>query len=179
MFQDWSIRFEQENPLQPRFEKNAPDMYIPSMAFLTYVVMASMVLCTQGKFVPEQLHVTASSSITYGIIELIIHCITLYLMQIETSLRILDVLAYCSYKFVGMNAALLMSLMFSRYGYYLILMYFSGSFGFFLMRSLNHRIVPEGSKSYSFDINKRRLHFILFIASVQPILMWWLSHHLI
>lgn len=34
-FKDWSIKYDQNEPIQPKFEMNAPDLYIPTMAFLT------------------------------------------------------------------------------------------------------------------------------------------------
>ncbi|OXU27191.1 hypothetical protein TSAR_002508 [Trichomalopsis sarcophagae] len=176
---DWSIKYEQDNPLQPRYEKNAPDMYIPTMAFLTYVVVAGLALGTQEKFTPEQLGITASSALAWGILELLVHIITLYVMNLETSLRYLDLLAYCSYKYVGINVALLMSLIFGRLAYYIILVYYSGSLGFFLTRSLKLRVIPEGHSSYSAIGNKRRMYFILFVSGIQSVLMWWLSYHLV
>ncbi|XP_014219170.1 protein YIF1B [Copidosoma floridanum] len=176
---DWSIKYEQDSPLQPRYEKNAPDMYIPTMAYLTYVVVVGFALGMQEKFTPETLGITASSALAWGIIELLIHITTLYVMNLDTSLRYLDLLAYCSYKYVGINTALLTSLVFAKLGYYSVLIYFSVSLGFFLLRSLKLRVIPEGHSPYSASGNKRRLYFILFVAGIQPLLMWWLSFHLV
>lgn len=173
------MKYEQDVPLQPRYEKNAPDMYIPTMAFLTYVVMAGLSLGTQERFTPEQLGIIASSALAWGVIELLVHTITLYVMNLDTSLRTLDLLAYCGYKYVGINAALLISLIMEKFGYYTILIYFSISLAFFLIRSLKLRVIPEGHTSYTATGNKRRLYFILFVAVLQPFLMWWLSYHLI
>lgn len=147
------------------------------MAFLTYVVVAGLALGTQEKFTPEQLGIIASSALAWGIIELLVHIITLYVMSLDTSLKYLDLLAYCSYKYVGINAAVLTSLLFRKTGYYMVLLYYSVSLAFFLIRSLKLRVIPEGH--YSAVGNKRRLYFILFVAGIQPILMWWLSYHLI
>lgn len=47
MFQDWSVRYATNEPVQPRFELNAPDLYIPTMAYLTYVLVAGLALGTQ------------------------------------------------------------------------------------------------------------------------------------
>ncbi|CAD6231728.1 GSCOCG00001557001-RA-CDS [Cotesia congregata] len=176
---DWSVKYEQDVPLQPRYEKNAPDMYIPTMAFLTYVVIAGLSLGTQERFTPEQLGIIASTALAWGIIELVVHTITLYVMNLDTSLRTLDMVAYGGYKYVGINLAILLSLIFGRVGYYGVLMYFSISLAFFLIRSLKLRVIPEGHSSYSATGNKRRLYFILFFAALQPLLMWWLSYHLI
>ena len=179
MFQDWSVKYEQDGPQQPRYERNAPDLYIPTMAFLTYVVMAGLALGTQEKFSPEQLGIISSTALAWGLIELLVHTITLYVMNLDTSLKTMDLLAYCGYKFVGINAALAASLVFRRLGYYVVLAYFGITLAFFLVRSLKLRVIPEGHTSYTASGNKRRLYFILCLAGVQPFLMWWLSYHLI
>lgn len=44
---DWSLKYDHDNPVQPRYDINAPDLYIPTMAYITYVVLAGMVL---GKY---------------------------------------------------------------------------------------------------------------------------------
>ncbi|XP_054011225.1 protein YIF1B isoform X1 [Hylaeus anthracinus] len=174
---DWSVKYEQDVPLQPRYEKNAPDMYIPTMAFLTYVVLTGLVLGVYERFNIEQLGIAASSALAWGIMELVVHTVSLYIMNLETSLSTLDLLVYCGYKYVGINAALLASLVFRKLGYYIVLLYFSGSLAFFLMRSLKLRVIPQTHSSYTASGNKRRLYFILFVAGIQPVLMWWLSYH--
>ncbi|XP_011695837.1 PREDICTED: protein YIF1B [Wasmannia auropunctata] len=175
---DWSVKYEQDVPLQPRYETNAPDMYIPTMAFFTYVASAGLVLGVQGRFTHEQLGILASSALAWGLIELLVHMVSLYVMNLQTSLATLDLLAYCGYKYVGINAALLISLLFRKFGYYVMLLYFSASLAVFLMRSLKLRVIPQGH-SYTASGNKRRLYFILSLAGMQPVLMWWLSYHLI
>lgn len=175
---DWSVKYEQDVPLQPRYETNAPDMYIPTMAFFTYVASAGLVLGVQERFTHEQLGILASSALAWGLIELLVHTVSLYVMNLQTSLATLDLLAYCGYKYVGINAALLISLLFRKFGYYVMLLYFSASLAVFLMRSLKLRVIPQGH-SYTASGNKRRLYFILSLAGMQPVLMWWLSYHLI
>lgn len=176
---DWSVKYEQDGPLQPRYERNAPDLYIPTMAFLTYVVLSGLALGTQEKFTPEQLGIISSTALAWGVIELIVHTITLYIMNLDTSLRTMDLLAYCGYKYVGINIALAASLIFRKFGYYCVLLYFGICLAFFLVRSLKLRVIPEGHTSYTATGNKRRLYFILCLAGLQPFLMWWLSYHLI
>jgi len=176
---DWSVKYEQDVPLQPRYETNAPDMYIPTMAFFTYVAMAGLVLGMQERFTHEQLGILASSALAWGVIELVVHTVSLYVMNLQTSLATLDLLAYCGYKYVGINAALLISLPFRKFGYYVTLLYFSASLAVFLMRSLKLRVIPQGHNSYTASGNKRRLYFILSLAGIQPILMWWLSYYLV
>lgn len=176
---DWSVKYEQDVPLQPRYEKNAPDMYIPTMAFLTYVVTAGLVLGTQERFTPEHLGILASSALAWSLIELVIHTVSLYVMNLNTSLSTLDLLAYCGYKYVGINAALLVFLLFQTFGYYMVLLYFSVSLAFFLTRSLKLRVLPVNHSPYTASDNRRRLYFILFVSGIQPLLMLVLSYRLI
>ncbi|XP_015440067.1 PREDICTED: protein YIF1B-A-like [Dufourea novaeangliae] len=174
---DWSVRYKQDVPLQPRFENNALDLYIPTMAFVTYVVIGALILGIQERFSP--LGTLASSALAWNVIEVLVNTVTLYIMHIETSLSTLDLLAYCGYKYVGINTALSISLLFRKFGYYMALLYCSGSLAFFLMRSLKLRVIPQNDSSYTASGNKRRLYFILFVAGIQPVLMWCLSYHLI
>ncbi|RXG69714.1 Protein YIF1B, partial [Armadillidium vulgare] len=47
-----SIRYnsEDEEPVQPRYDINAPDLYIPVMAFVTYILVAGLCLGLQMCF---------------------------------------------------------------------------------------------------------------------------------
>ncbi|XP_064262539.1 protein YIF1B-like isoform X1 [Passer domesticus] len=52
---DWQVRYQQDTPVAPRFDVNAPDLYIPAMAFLTYILLAGLALGTQNRFSPASL----------------------------------------------------------------------------------------------------------------------------
>lgn len=184
---DWSVKYEQDGPVQPRFEINAPDLYIPTMAYVTYVLVAGLVLGTQQRFSPEQIGILASSALAWCIVELAIYSSTLYIMQVETNLRTLDLLAYAGYKFVGTIFSILVSLIGGRSGYYSCLIYTNLALAFFLVRSLKVQVLTEtsvqetsyyGAQQPSAG-HKRRLYFLLFVAAVQPFLSWWLSYHLL
>ena len=58
-----SIRYNHDEPVQPRFELNAADLYIPSMAFVTYLLVVGYMLGLQERFSPEALSTTASSAL--------------------------------------------------------------------------------------------------------------------
>lgn len=183
---DWSVKYEQDGPVQPRFEINAPDLYIPTMAYITYVLVAGLVFGMQDRFNPEQIGITASSALAWCIIELAIYSCTLYIIQIETNLKTLDLLAYSGYKFVGTITSILISLVAGRAGFYISLIYTNLALAFFLVRSLKVQVLAEnGTKDHSYygstntAGHKRRLYFLLFVAGAQPLLSWWLSFHLV
>lgn len=106
------------------------------MAYITYVVLAGFILGMQDRFSPEQLGIQASSALAYSIFELIIYSITLYVSGISTTLRTLDLLAFCGYKFAIIVAILLISILFSSAGYYLALIYCSLTVAFFLVSQI-------------------------------------------
>lgn len=130
---DWSLKYDQDNPVQPRYDINAPDLYIPVMAYITYVVLAGLVLGMQDRFSPEQLGIQASSALAYAIMELIVYSLTLYIGNIQTMLKTLDLMAFAGYKFVIINVCLVTSILFKSFGYYLCLLYSSVALGFFLV----------------------------------------------
>ena len=67
-----SIRYNQDEPVQPRFELNAADLYIPSMAFVTYILVVGYMLGLQDRFSPEVLAATASSALTALVLEILL-----------------------------------------------------------------------------------------------------------
>ncbi|XP_059617938.1 protein YIF1B-B-like isoform X1 [Phlebotomus argentipes] len=189
---DWSLKYDQDNPVQPRYDINAPDLYIPMMAYITYVVLAGLVLGMQDRFSPEQLGILASSALAYSLFELIIYSVTLYVANISTSLKTLDLLAFSGYKFTIINFCLIVSILFRKSGYYGALAYSSFSLAFFLLRNIKAKVLsntqtapatydPYGNQQ-QFDQtmgHKRKLYFLLLVAALQPLLAFWLSWHLI
>ncbi|XP_046355885.1 protein YIF1B-B-like isoform X1 [Haliotis cracherodii] len=175
---DWSIKYNQDEPVAPRYEVNAPDLYIPVMAFVTYILVAGLVLGTQDRFTPEQLGIQASSALVWFIIELLIVMFTLYVMNLKTDLKYLDIMSYLGYKFVGMIVCLLAGLVLQGMGYYGVLLWFSITLIFFLVRTLRVQIQPHSTGDDFSRGNKRSLYLILTIAICQPLLMWWLTYHI-
>ena len=160
---DWSLKYDQENAVQPRYDLNAPDLYIPTMGYITYIVLAGFILGMmqpfllhfshiylifffnvfffinsyivglQDRFSPEQLGIQASSALAYNIFELIIYTITLYVTNIQTTLRTLDLVAFSGYKYGSIVAILCSSILFSTMGYWLALLYSGSTLAFFLV----------------------------------------------
>ncbi|XP_064295793.1 protein YIF1B-like [Phalacrocorax carbo] len=119
--QDWQVRYQQDTPVAPRFDVNAPDLYIPTMAFITYILVACLVLGTQNRFSPDSLGLQASSALAWLIVEVLAILLSLYLLAVNTSLTTIDLIAFVGYKYVGMNLGLIAGLVFGRSGYYVVL----------------------------------------------------------
>lgn len=192
---DWSLKYDHDNPVQPRYDINAPDLYIPTMAYITYVVLAGIVLGFQNRFSPEQLGIQASSALAYSIFELVVYTLTLYIANIPTSLKTLDLLALSGYKYASIVSVLLCSIFLRKAGYYISWLYASAALAFFLLRTLKAKVLSEPVQTQdppSYDPyrqqqqqfehtvgRKRKLYFLFLVTGLQPLLAFWLSMHLI
>ncbi|XP_059487504.1 protein YIF1B-A isoform X2 [Neocloeon triangulifer] len=182
---DWSIKYEADSqPVQPRYELNAPDLYIPLMAYVTYVLVAGLVLGTQERFTPEMLGIQASSALAWTLLELAVISVAMYITSIKSNLKMLDMLSYSGYKFIGALSAVMAGLLFKSAGYYVVLVYFSFALGFFQMRSLKWQLQSDGTANHSDPYGsstgtKRRFNLLILMVALQTVIMWRLSAHLI
>ncbi|XP_073250194.1 protein YIF1B-like isoform X4 [Porites lutea] len=175
---NWSVQYNKSEPVAPRYEINAPDLYIPVMAFVTYILVAGLVMGTQNRFTPEQLGITASSALVWLFVEIMAILFSMYLCNVQAEIKWLDLLAFCGYKYFGMIVSCLGGLVFHSAGYYLILLWMSISIGFFMVRTLRLIIVPESAPDGIARASKRRIYLLLFIAVLQPLFMYFLTSHL-
>ncbi|CAH1986876.1 unnamed protein product [Acanthoscelides obtectus] len=184
---DWSIKYKPDAPIKPRYEVNAPDLYIPTMAYITYVLVAGYVLGMQDRFTPEQLGILASSALAWICIELVVYYCTLYILQVQTMLRAYDMLAYSGYKFVGIIFSILISLVGGLTAYYCVLIYANLALAFFLTRNLRVKVLagPMDGPSNYYDGaghsvgHRRKVYFLLCMTAIQPVLSWWLSYSVV
>lgn len=76
-------------------------MYIPIMAFTTYVLLSTMIAGLNGQFKPELLGITFSNASVIIILELVLLWLGRYFLNINSESQIYDLVAYSGYKFVG------------------------------------------------------------------------------
>ncbi|XP_028661685.1 protein YIF1B isoform X3 [Erpetoichthys calabaricus] len=182
MHENWEVRYQQDTPVAPRFDINAPDLYIPAMAFLTYILVAGLALGTQNRFSPEILGMQASSALIWLIIEVGVTLLSLYIMTVNTDLTTIDLIAFSGYKYVGMIIGVLSGLIFGRICYYLMLLWCCIAIVVFMVRSLRLKILSEAAaegKLIQGAKNQLRMYLTITIAAVQPIVMYLLTYHLV
>lgn len=174
---DWAIKYNQDEPVQPKYDVNAPDLYIPTMAYATYVLLVGYILGLRNAFSPDSLATTASSALVWLILEIGIIYLTLTVMSINTSLTKWDILSFSSYKYVGIIVVLMLGLLLNTKGYYIGLIYVSAALMFFLLGTLKLRIEPEvhGMQVHG----KRKLYIVLLYAFLQPLLIWFMTYSLV
>lgn len=120
--------------LPPREDINSPDMYIPGthhsspttgatlltlcftlvMAFVTYILLSTLLAGLRGAFHPELLGLTATTAFVVVIFEILGLKLGCYLLSISNESQLLDLVAYSGYKFVGVIVTLVVAEIFNR-----------------------------------------------------------------
>lgn len=172
---DWLVKYASNEPVAPRDDLNVPDLYIPSMAFVTYVLLTGCLLGQQSLFSPEKLGMQASFALFWLLFEVICTVVGLHLIGVKGVLGFFNLLSYCSYKFVFMIVCLLDALIVNGSGYWIVLCYCSLALGYFLVRSLNVAIQAGQAQLGS----KPGLYLVMCLSLVQPLLMFLMTRHLI
>ncbi|XP_028320556.1 protein YIF1B [Gouania willdenowi] len=182
MHKNWEVSYQQDTPVAPRFDVNAPDLYIPSMGFITYLLVAGLALGTQNRFSPELLGVHASSALVWLVMEVLVVLLSLYLVTVNTDLTTIDLLAFSGYKYVGMIVGVVAGLLFGRTAYYLSLLWCCAAIFVFMIRSLRLKLLSEAAAEGRLvrgARNQLRMYLTMAIAAAQPIFMYWLTYHLV
>lgn len=178
--QNWEVRYHRDVPLPPRQDVNAPDLYIPSMAFITYILLAGMALGLQKRFSPEVLGMCASTAFVWVVIEVLALLLGLYLATVQSELSTFDLLAYCGYKYVGMIVAVIGGLIFGSNGYYIALAWASCSLMYFMVRSLRMKILPSMvQEGLGRPSGRAQMYVTLAAAAFQPLILYWLTIKLV
>ncbi|VBB32330.1 unnamed protein product [Acanthocheilonema viteae] len=152
LHRDWTVKYDSsDSPVLPRSDINAPDLYIPLMAYITYILISGFVLGTQRRFTPEQLGIITTNALAYLIFENLIIIIT------------------------RMNVCLLVFVLGGKSLYYWVLAYMSFAVVFFLLRTVKTFLMDVQNTYNEYGGKKRKIYLMLFIAFTQPFLMWWLT----
>lgn len=177
--------------LPPREDINSPDMYIPMMALVTYIVLCTLLAGLRGDFHPELLGYTATVATSVMLLEILTIKLGTFLLAISSSSQLLDLVAYSGYKFVGVIVSLLLSSLAAHLGFggrwlpWFFFLYCFAANAFFLLRSLRYVLLPDqsgqgvgGGAAYTVARSQRnrRTQFLFVYSYVfQFAFMLWLS----
>jgi protein transport protein YIF1 len=102
--------------LPPREDLNSPDMYIPLMAFVTYILISTLLAGLRRAFRPELFGGTAATAFAVLMLEILVLKLAMYFLNISSSSQLLDLVAYSGYKYVGIIVTLVVSEIWNRGG---------------------------------------------------------------
>lgn len=180
---EWHLKYQSDQnlPIMPRDDINAHDMYIPTMGFITYILLAGWSMGSAGEFDPARLGEVASAATGWVVLEVFLTLFALFLLQTNTALGYLDIIAFSGYKFVPIIAALLTGIFTKSHALFLgVGIYGCVAFCCFLVKSLKIRVQSSGSAAHGQyqQGDTRRQYLTLGIAIVQPLLCYVLTRNL-
>ncbi|KAF2078514.1 hypothetical protein CYY_000139 [Polysphondylium violaceum] len=175
----WKRRIHRANDvdtyLPPRDDINAPDLYIPLMAFITYFLLYGFQLGIQEKFSPDHLGGLITRGIIFWIVELLAFKLGFFFTN-SASIPIYDMISYSGYKYVLLVITTIISILFGGYISFIAKCILSVCLGYFILKTIrlvfssgNHsgmNIHPEGTEKknyfvFLFSIFQALLCFVL------------------
>lgn len=160
-------------------EIEQPDLYIPLMSFLTYVLVAGYMLGMKDRFSPEQLGILSSSALICLSVEVCLMSLAFNIFNVKTCYSFLHYVAFCGYKFVPIIAAMLISLLFKNTGYLLTIAYATLALGYYTIKSFHVAIESSNHDQFDHKVSRTGIYIVSLFSLLQPLFMFWLSYHLV
>jgi len=184
---EWSVQNMGANaqPRSPKEDLNMPDLYIPFMGLLTYVLLVGIKVGQGGDFNPDQLGASLSTGLGWIIFEVLVVSFVMYLISLRTDMKTYDVVSYLGYKFVPVCALMVNCVFFSSSFYWPIFLFTSSSLAFFIAKTMSLKIRAQGSSitddnygsaDHHAQAHSKTQYVTWAIAAVQPIFVWILTY---
>lgn len=175
----WQRIPDSNNSFQPpRNDINSPDMYIPVMGLVTYILAWNLDKGLNGSFDPENLYFKLSSTLAVFVLDLLILKFGLYLLVSTNSATtsLIELACYVGYKFVPLIVAMMLPTNLSKFMIIPLKVYIFIAFGVFLLRSIKFNSLVDSTNDLN-TIKKsavRRCNYFLFVYGFlwQTALMW-------
>lgn len=160
--------------LPPALDTNAPDLYIPLMAFITYILLWACFQGLKGDFHPQLFGYLASQTLACSFFDILFFKIGLYLLNCSTNSSLWDLVSFSGYKYVSIIVLLVCKHLVgsSWMVYYTIVVMVTISLSLFLMRSLKFMVLPSTSNNTVSAKHRRiRVQFLFLYAVVLQFLI--------
>ncbi|KAL9188743.1 hypothetical protein ACHAXT_007121 [Thalassiosira profunda] len=180
MFRNWAREEIEPNPdgtmtyALPQQDENAPDLYIPSMGLLTYVLLCAMCYGSAGHFDPEVIPDVTSKCVLFQILEVVAIRVGFYMMN--APIPLMDLFSYTGYKYLGLSVNMLSGLTmghFLGYGhrsYYFTYLWTATAVSFFILKVMANCIPRRTSAT-----GPKRQFMVLGFAGSQFATCWFVS----
>ncbi|KAJ1473916.1 hypothetical protein T484DRAFT_1971901 [Baffinella frigidus] len=156
----------------PRNDVNAPDLYIPLMAFVTYIVVFGLHQGWTKNFKPEDLGNSASSGLAIILLEVLLLKLGFYLLD-GPKVSFIDFVCYSGYKYVGIVLTSLCYVFIGRTAHYLMLALTGVAMSFFMFKTLaTSLILSHRTSSSPTEGSKTQEYFVVAIAAMQLPVSW-------
>lgn len=159
--------------LPPNEDINAPDFYIPIMAFITYINLVGLLMGFSEKgFQPNLLSITATTGLVSLFFEVLLIKLLFYLFLSDDkapSIPFLDIIAYSGYRFVTIIFILMIGVThpMAFYGAYA---FFTLLYAWFMLKTLGQWLVPV----HESRMKTTRSYILIAIVLVQAAITYFL-----
>ncbi|GFS38987.1 integral membrane HRF1 family protein [Actinidia rufa] len=157
----------------PIYDINAPDLYIPLMAFGTYLVLAGLFLGINGKFTPEALGLQFTNALLCWLLQVLLLETILHWLG-GGELPVLDVVAYGGYTFVAASVIMLARVLWSL-SFWVVTLWECLCMGVFLVKTMKRVLIAEVRlRSCDHNQHSSKRHYLLLLMAVAqfPLLFW-------
>jgi len=171
-------------PQPPCVDANAPDLYLPLMSFVTYMLVAGFVSGADGRFTPEVLASSGSFGLFMVIFEVCLIKLMLYLLNATGQAGLADLAATAGYKFFFAVVVVLSYAFGGRAAGYVAIGLGGANMGTFFWHTLQQCMIEPGGVALGFmheagspsktEKKKKQTYSLLVIALLQPLWFWWL-----
>lgn len=150
----------------PRGDVNSPDLYIPLMSFITFILITGLLKGSRGSFTPEVLGEVLTSSVVSQTLEIIVMKAGLWVMQCP-SLAWLDLVAYSGYKYLWLTVNTIVGMFAGSLAYYVVLLATGSVMGLFMFKTIKDVVSAPPAKLQLLGYGAAGLQFLF---------MWWLGY---
>lgn len=166
------------SPAPPVLDENAPDLYLPTMGFITFVLVTGLLKGVGNSFHPDVLVAACSSMFATQVVEVLVIRAGLYALASDAPCPLLDLVAFTGYKYLGLTINALVGLFLGSSVYWVALAYTSAAAAAFLVSSLMP-VVRAGAAGLlaapgaAQPANSPATTFVLAVGVLQVLLLWW------
>lgn len=153
--------------LPPRGDMNAPDLYIPLMSFITFVLVTGLLKGTRMSFTPEVLGDVVTASIVTQVLEIGLLKAGMWFTKVP-SVPVLDLVAYTGYKYLGLTINTVMGILAGALVYYVVLLFTGAAMAYFMLQTMKEAVDVHGGVQTP--------PLALGAAVLQVVAMWWLGY---
>jgi len=180
LHKSWKRQLIRKNDMEfycpPRDDINAPDLYLPLMAFITYIIISAFIMGTHSRFHPEILYSFFSKGLITMFFEVLFIRFGFYFFDNIVEVNLLDIVAYSCCIFVNLCINILIGHFFGTMPYYAFWFISSFFMATYLVRTL--RLLfnnPGGAAASATNIKDLRNAFLLTISVLQFIISYFLG----
>jgi len=155
----------------PRDCVNAPDLYIPVMSFVTYILIVGYHMGQEKSFTPEVLGKTGSSGLVMLVLEVLALKVGFYLLDGPRN-SFLDFVSWSGYKYVGITLCCLVRVFLGKTLQMCLLFFTGGCMSWFMFKTVANSLILADTRHQGGGSSLTKQYFVLSLAALQLPVCW-------